>query len=114
MCGGSGGVNWTHDQMGRHTQTNFPDGGQTSLCYSDTSTGTCYSASTPLTTTGSVKISASPSLTRTDINVYDDLGRMMETKLTSDPDGTTYTRTSYDLLGRKSQEWNPTRGLAQL
>lgn len=102
-------TSFSFDLMGRHTQTNFPDGGQTLLCYSDNASGGCYSASTPLTTTRTEKITASPVLNRTDVNVYDDLGRLEETKLTSDPDGTDYTRTSYDLLGRKSQEWNPTR-----
>lgn len=101
-------TSFTFDLLGRLTRTTFPDTGQSSTCYSDTSGSSCYSASTPLSTTHTDKITTS-GINRIQVSVYDDLGRLEETKLTSDPDGTTYTRTSYDLMGRKSQEWNPTR-----
>src|SRR5207248_11334208 len=39
----------------------------------------------------------------------DSLGRVHKTALTSDPEGTVYTRTDYDASGRKQKQWNPTR-----
>ena len=39
----------------------------------------------------------------------DGLGHIVRTELVSDPDGSTYTASSYDGLGRTYQVWNPTR-----
>jgi RHS repeat-associated protein len=39
----------------------------------------------------------------------DGLGRLSQTQLTSDPDGTDYTLTTYDGMGRKYEVYNPTR-----
>ena len=41
--------------------------------------------------------------------VFDSLGRLSQTQLNSDIPSTTYTLTTYDALGRKSQVYNPTR-----
>jgi RHS repeat-associated protein len=97
----------TYDLLGRATSTSFPDGGSTATCYSDAPGATCYNASTPLTTTTTQKINASISSVAT--IVFDDLGRLKQTQLNSDPDGVTYVDTTYDAIGRKATVSNPHR-----
>jgi len=86
-----------NDSLGRLTETDFPDGGETSLSYND---------SVPSVTTTKL-INSSVSLTTT--TSMDGLGHPVQTQLTTDPDGITYTATSYDGLGRKYQSSNPYR-----
>jgi len=92
------------DQFDRLTETDYPDGGITTYCYNDTP----YNASTPspsVTTTKSI----SASLNEVNVAAFDGLGHTVETMLTSDPDGTTYTATSYNGTGKPYQTYNPTR-----
>jgi RHS repeat-associated protein len=89
----------TYDLMGRPLVAAIGDGGQTTLTYNE--------ASLPINIGTSTKIDSTHNLTQT--TVYDGLGRLSQTQLTSDPSGTTYQLTTYDSLGRKSQVFNPTR-----
>ncbi len=92
------GTTYTYDLLGRATQKNLPDGGQVATSYNDVP---------PVSSTSTAKITATLNLVST--SIQDGLGRARKTQFTSDPDGTTYTRIAYDALGRKAQEWNPTR-----
>lgn len=86
-----------NDTLGRLTETDYPDQGETTLSYND---------STPSVTTTRL-ITSSLNLSTT--SVLDGLGRTIQTQLTTDPQGTTYTATSYDGDGRTYQTYNPTR-----
>ena len=85
-----------YDNMMRPTQTVYPDGGQFSLT---------YNSSTSITAT--TKMTSSQNAVETIL--LDGLGRISETEMTSDPQGTDYTLTTYDPLGRVHQVYNPTR-----
>ena len=80
----------------RPVQQNFADGGQTNWT---------YSGATSVTST--TKMNASQNIVTT--NLLDSLGRPSQTELTSDPQGTDYTLTTYDALGRIGTVYNPTR-----
>jgi RHS repeat-associated protein len=92
-------VNSSYDFMGRLTQSNFPDGGQSNRTFNETAP--------PLIMTSSAKITSSlsfiPPVT------VDGLGRVTQSQLTSDPQGTTYVDTTYDSVGRKQTVSNPYR-----
>ena len=45
-------------------------------------------------------------------SIYDGLGRLTQTQLTSDPEGTDYVDTTYDALGRVYSVSNPHRSAA--
>lgn len=87
-----------NDPMARLTGVSQPDGGSTSYQYNDTGT-------LGLTVTQAISSGVS-SVIQSNV---DGIGRLYETKLISDPEGTINTRTSYDALGRTYQVWNPTR-----
>ena len=97
----------TYDLMGRVTQVSYPDGGSTTSCYTDVGGSTCNQSGPPyqLVTTKAITSSSNETATV----VYDGLGRVSQTQLNSDSPSTTYTLTTYDLLGRTSQVYNPTR-----
>jgi RHS repeat-associated protein len=90
---------FTYDPMDRLLTATASDLGQATFTYSE--------ASLPINTIKTVQIDAAHSLTQT--TVYDDLGRLSQTQLTSDPSGTDLQLTKYDSLGRKKQVFNPTR-----
>jgi RHS repeat-associated protein len=98
---------YSYDNMFRAVAVNFPDGGQTTICYTDEGGPTCPAGSAPFSAIISKKISPSQNLLAT--TLYDGLGRTSQTQLNSDPDGTTYNVTTYDALGRRYQTYNPTR-----
>jgi RHS repeat-associated protein len=102
-------TNKNYDMLTRLLSASYPDGGSTTLCYSDTPTslgGTCPSGP-PFQVIVTKAITSS--LNETSAVVVDGLGRTSQTQLTSDPSGTTYTQIIYDALGRKSEVYNPTR-----
>ncbi len=88
------------DPLWRPTQVSYPDGGGTTTTYN---TGT----SLPWSVSTSTAITSSISLNNT--TIYDGLGRVTQTQLTSDPTGVDYVDTTYDLLGRKATVSNPHR-----
>jgi RHS repeat-associated protein len=97
----------TYDLLGRVTQASFPDGGLSTTCFSDVSGTSCYNANLPLTTTLTQKVTAS--LNKIDTAVFDDLGRVIQTQLNSDPAGITYVDTAYNLVDKVCSVSNPHR-----
>jgi YD repeat-containing protein len=93
---------FNYDFADRKTQTNFPDGGQVSATYSD---------APPVSATTTTKITTTPNpiLNEVSTTVRDDLGRVSQTQLTSDPLGIDYTVVTYDTLGRTNTSSNPYR-----
>ncbi len=87
------------DSLLRLTKITAPDGGVTSLAYTDTV------GAPSVTTTKSI----TSSVNRVSSVTYDGMAHPVQTSLTSDPDGTTYTTTSYDGFGRKLSVLNPYR-----
>src|SRR6266849_2406749 len=98
---------FSYDLMDRRTQVNLPDGGQTSVCYSEIQGSSCYSAPPPLKVVTTTKVDSTKNLVAA--AVYDGLGRVSQAQLNSDPQGITYTDTTYDNLGRKATVSNPYR-----
>ena len=94
------GTTYTYDLMDRPLTISYADGGSTTNSYTD---------SIPNKITTTVAINSSLGVNKTSVLEKDYLGRDRKTTLTTDPDGATYTRIAYDSMGRKYQEWNPTR-----
>jgi RHS repeat-associated protein len=86
-----------NDPFARPTLTTRPDNGTTTAAYNDTA----------LTVTTSKKINVSQTVTS--VALSDGVGHVKETQLTSDPQGTIYTDTTYDGLGRVHTVSNPYR-----
>ncbi len=91
-------TSFSYDLLNRLTQKNNPDGGQISLSYNDVP---------PVSNTTTTKINSTQSAVTT--RVFDGLGRPKQSQLTSDPQGTVYTDTTYDALGRVATVSNPYR-----
>ncbi len=68
---------------------------------------TTYNDVVPISATTTTNISSSLNEVSTTLKDY--LGRVSETQLTSDPEGTDYVDTTYDTLGRTSTVSNPYR-----
>jgi len=100
-----------NDPFARPMQINYPDGGQIEHAYNDTplspSVTTCQLISGTAGATCSP--TSPPSGWKTSVAVMDGLGHAVQGQLASDPDGITYSATSYDGFGRTYQSWNPTR-----
>lgn len=90
-------ITFQYDSMLRPLSINYPDGGQTTISYDDVAH----------TITASKKINTS--LMATTVSLVDGMGRVKQTQLTSDPQGTVYTDTTYDGLGRVASVSNPYR-----
>ena len=92
------------DSLSRLTETDFPDGGSTTITYNDSP----YNASTPSpSVTTTKKINSSESLVA--VSAMDGLGHAIRGEVTSDPQGIIYTDTAYDGLGRAYTVSNPYR-----
>jgi RHS repeat-associated protein len=91
---------YTYDSMNRRLLLTNGDGGQNSLSYNE--------AALPISITSTTRINSVASLTGK--TIYDGLGRTSQTQLTSDPQGTVFTDTTYDALGRVAAVSNPYRG----
>ncbi len=85
-----------YDSLLRPTQTNLPDGGQTTITYNSQ---TSISTSTKMNSTQNIIGTL----------LLDGLGRTLHTQLNSDPQGVDYVDTSYDSLGRVASVSNPYR-----
>lgn len=90
---------YSYDSMFRLAQVVHPDGGQDTIAYQE--------ATDPFTATLTTQINSAQNKVET--NVFDGLARVTEHLLTSDPQGTVYTDTTYDALGRVSTVSNPYR-----
>ena len=90
---------YTYDLLNRRLVLGWGDGGQNIFSYNE--------ASTPITMTSTTKINSTTNLVSQ--TVYDGLGRIIQTQLTSDPDcsSSDKTDTTYDALGRVSTVSNP-------
>jgi RHS repeat-associated protein len=97
----------SYEMMHRRIQSNLPDAGQATACFSEVSGSTCYSASLPLSITQTQKINST--LTKSSKTILDGLGRATQAQLTSDPQGAVLTDTAYDQLGRVATVSNPYR-----
>jgi len=100
-------TSFIYDNMQRLVAANYPDGGQTINCFSDSGGPTCSQSAPPYRATTSKKVS--PSVTDISTAIVDGFAHLTQTQINSDPDGITYLPTVYDLLGRVSQTYNPTR-----
>ena len=92
------------DEFDRLGETDNPDGGITTNCYNDSP----YNPSAPSPSVTITKAITS-GLNEVSTTAYDGIGHAIETILSSDPDNTTYTVTSYDGIGKPYQVYNPTR-----
>jgi RHS repeat-associated protein len=90
---------FTYDNMWRIATASYPDGGAATIAHQETTF--------PFTATLTKKITSSANYATT--NVFDGLGRISESQLTSDPSGTDYTDITYDADGRKYTVSNPYR-----
>lgn len=98
---------YSYDNMLRATQVSYPDSGQTTNCFTDSGGASCTQSSAPFRVVATRAITAG--LNESSTSVLDGFGRPIQTQLTSDPAGTTYTATAYDGLGRVNKNYNPTR-----
>ena len=98
---GGVGTTYVYDLLGRPTQKNNPDGGQSTTSYNDVP---------PVSVTSTTKINSTTNLVSTIIK--DGLSRATQSQLASDPQGTDYTDTTYDALGRLGTVSNPYRSCA--
>jgi len=96
----------TYDTFDRTKVVSLPDGGQTTFCYSDDSSGSCYNTSV-LSSSETTAMSSAANMVNT--TLYDGLGRVQETQLNSDPAGIGYADTQYDGDGRAYKASNPYR-----
>jgi RHS repeat-associated protein len=90
---------FSYDSMFRVSQANRPDGGQTTITRQETTF--------PFTATLTSKINSS--LSKAETNVFDGLGRVKQHQLSDNSQGTIYTDTTYDALGRVATISNPYR-----
>jgi RHS repeat-associated protein len=91
--------NYTYDALGRIATASYPDNGTAIINHVDT----------PLTTTVELKQFITSAVAKDKLITLDGLGRQIKTELVHDPDGDTYTATTYDALGRTASTYNPTR-----
>jgi RHS repeat-associated protein len=92
-------TNYSYDSMFRLSKVTHPDGGQDTIAYQE--------VTDPFTATLTTQINSTQNKVET--NIFDGLARITEQQLTSDPQGTVYTDTAYDALGRVASVSNPYR-----
>jgi RHS repeat-associated protein len=91
---------YTYDSMSRPLQANHPDNGQDTITRQETTP--------PFTATLTSTINTTQN--KIPLSVFDGLGRVSQTQLTSDPQGIVYTDKTYDVAGRLATVSNPYRG----
>jgi YD repeat-containing protein len=99
---------FTYDTMFRKAQDTYPDGGQTTYCYTDLGGATCSASAAPFDLVITKKITSSGT-PLTETAVTDGLGRVVQSQVNSDPSGVVYVDTTYDADGRKYTVSNPYR-----
>jgi RHS repeat-associated protein len=99
------------DPFLRPTQINYPDLGQTEYKYNDAPPSPSVTTCQLVSGAGGATCSPTnpPPGWKTALATMDGMGHVVQTELVSDPDGPTYTGTSYDGTGRTYQTYNPTR-----
>jgi RHS repeat-associated protein len=90
---------FAYDNMWRLAKASYPDTGSDTITRQETTF--------PFSSTVSKAISGSTNYVTT--NLFDGVGRLSQSELTSDPLGTDYMVTTYDADGRKYQTYNTTR-----
>ena len=90
-------TSYSYEIMRRLSQANYPDGGETSISYQDSSN------SDQLTQT------MSPTESKITTHSFDGLGRIIHEDTISDPAGADSVDTTYDALGRVASISNPYR-----
>lgn len=95
---------YTYDGLGRPLTVTHGDGGTTGFNFTEPSSP---SPSSRINVSSTSTIDGSTNLTNS--VVIDGLGRVIQTQLTSDPDGTDFVDTVYDEVGRVSTASNPHR-----
>ena len=98
---------YSYDCMLRPSTTVYPDGGEETLTALYGSSSGCGSGNPFSGSTHTRKITSALDYSKTSLT--DGLGRVYRTELTSDPDGTDYTDTTYDADGRVGSVSNPCR-----
>lgn len=98
---------YTYDVLHRLVCVELPDGGSTHFLINDAA----------LTVDKITRLNGGNACVTNSGNIdmqyqFDPLGRQIETRLLSDPDGTTFTDTTYDSLGRVATTSNPYRTTA--
>lgn len=91
------------DNLDRPTLVTRPDTGQTTYSYDDT----IYLPS--VTVAETIDNTVTPNVTKTTKTVMNGLGQVIQTQLTSDPDGPTSVETTYDGTGLVYTRTNPHR-----
>ncbi len=92
------------DGLDRLSEIDYPDNGKTTYCYNDSP----YNASTPSPSVTTTKLISS-GVSEASTAAFDGVGHAVQTILSTDPDGVTYTSTSYDGLGYAYTVSNPYR-----
>jgi YD repeat-containing protein len=92
-------TSYSYDSMERLLQANHPDNGQDTVTRQETSP--------PFTATLTSTINTAQN--KIPLSVFDGLGRVGQTQLTSDPQGIDFIDTTYDGLGRVASVSNPYR-----
>jgi RHS repeat-associated protein len=92
------------DPLNRLTLTQYPDGGSLQYHYNDTASPVNVTTSQPITS----------SITRQIEYDVDGLGRLIHTRLLSDPTGADITDTNYDKVGRILSVSNPYRSTSDV
>jgi RHS repeat-associated protein len=103
------GTTTMYDLMNRAVSVSYPDGGQTTNCYTDVGGSTCTQSGPPFQVVTTHIISSSPLVNETTTSLFDGLDRVTQTQLNSDPSGVAYVDTTYDLVGRTATVSNPYR-----
>jgi RHS repeat-associated protein len=92
-------TSFQYDSMRRLTNAAYPDGGTETFQYTDTIPPS-YTLTKLLNSAGSAYI---------EVGLADTFGRKLQTRITSDTQGTIYADTQYDDLGRVASQSNPYR-----
>jgi RHS repeat-associated protein len=100
---------FTYDSSWRPSSAGYPDGGQTSYCYSDVGGSTCTQSGPPFTVTVTRKINSS--LNKMTGVLFDGLGRQVQTATTNgEPTPYDQVDTCYDANGRVTFTSYPYQG----
>jgi YD repeat-containing protein len=91
---------YSYDSMWRLSQANHPDGAKDTFAIQETN----------LPFTATLISTINPNQNNVPLSVFDGLGRVSQTQLTSDPQGIVYTDTTYDGVGHVATVSNPYRG----